>query len=202
MVHTVRHVCFFAPEKVGGRGHTPGQFVTSPFTTYRSQKVLLHGNLDYHLNSMAKMDEFIARFKQQLEVVSTQLDQKSKEIVEHNLQVVESLIKVILLCGKQGLALRGHSDDRFDYDDTNERNMGNFLECVRFRAETDDVLRKHLMNAPRNAQYTSKTIQNELISVIGNHIRSDILDEVRAAKIIADEVTDVSNKEQLSLSLR
>ena len=44
-------------------------------------------------------------------------------------------------------------------------NRGNFVE---FRAEHDQILAQHLANAPRNATYTSKTIQNELIEVVGN----------------------------------
>ena len=53
--------------------------------------------------------------------------------------------------------------------------------------------------------YTSKTIQNSLIEVVRQRILRDIISEVNRAKyytIIADEVTDLSNKEQLSLALR
>lgn len=76
---------------------------------------------------------------------------------------------------------------------------------MRFRAETDPILANHLANSPRNGTYTSKTIQNELISVIGQSIQKEILDEVKEARfysVIADEVTDRSNKEELSLVLR
>ena len=83
------------------------------------------------------MDKFLSRFRQPSEIVSTKLDSKAKEIVQNNLQVVESLIKMILLCGKQGLALQGHCDDGIDLDDPGEPNVGNFLELVRFRAETE-----------------------------------------------------------------
>jgi len=54
-----------------------------------------------------------------------------------------------------------------------------------------------LMNAPRNAQYTSKTIQNE---VIGKDICDEILFEINTAKyysVITNEVTEISNKCQL-----
>ena len=47
------------------------------------------------------------------------------------------------------------------------KNLGNFVELVKFRAETDDILHTHLENVPKNVQYTSKTIQNEMIDVIG-----------------------------------
>ena len=51
----------------------------------------------------------------------------------------------------------------------------------------------------------SKTIQNDIIACCGDHIHERILAEVRKAKyfsILADEVSDVSNTEQLSLVLR
>ena len=76
---------------------------------------------------------------------------------------------------------------------------------VHFRAESDEVLRHHLQSAPRNALYTSKTIQNELVHHIGSKIRGDIIREIEQAKyytVIADEVSDVSNKEQLSIAIR
>lgn len=66
-------------------------------------------------------------------------------------------------------------------------------------------LAAHLSNAPKNARYTSKTIQNELVKVVGAKICSDIIEEVKSAKfysIIADEVADAANKEELSLVIR
>ena len=68
-----------------------------------------------------------------------------------------------------------------------------FLELVHFRAETDELLHKHLQYGPKNAKYTLKTIQNELISVVLS---------AQFYSIIAGEVTDVANQEQLSLCLR
>ena len=124
--------------------------------------------------------------------------------MEENQKVIESLFKVILLCGKQGLALRGHRDDQINWDDESN-NEGNFIELVCFRAETDENLKMHLQNAPKNPRYTSKTIQNQLIEIIGKRIQLDLLSKAKQAEfysIIADEVCDVSNKEQLSLCLR
>ena len=121
--------------------------------------------------------------------------------------MIESLLHIAMLCGKQGLALRGHRDDNIVWASEGDEaaNHGNCIELVRFRAETDEVLRNHLQSAPKNAVYTSKTIQNELVQIIGTKIRSDILREVEQAKfftVIADETTDVSNREQLSIALR
>ena len=98
-----------------------------------------------------------------------------------------------------GTSLCGYRDDKIDWQVYESGNQGNFAKLVRFRAETDPVLAEYLKEAPKNAQYTSKTIQNELVSVIGDKIRSSIVSEVKEAKcysIIANEVTDVSNKEE------
>ena len=79
-----------------------------------------------------------------------------------NKKVVESLFKIVLLCGKQGIPFRDHRDDNVNWTETEEQgNQGNFIELVRLRAQTDDILCRHLQNAPKNAVYTSKTIQNE-----------------------------------------
>lgn len=67
------------------------------------------------------------------------------------------------------------------------------------------VLEKHLKEGAKHAMYTSKTIQNELIQCIGNHLRDKVLDEIRVAKwfsVLCDEITDISTKEQLSLVIR
>ena len=59
--------------------------------------------------------------------------------------------------------------------------------------------------APRHALYTSKTIQNEMISVVGSAIQDKIIKEIQAAKffsLLADEVTDCANLEQVSIVIR
>lgn len=67
------------------------------------------------------------------------------------------------------------------------------------------VLGHHLGAALANALYVSKTVQNELISICGNHIQKKILKEIRIAgfySVIADEATDAANQEQLSITIR
>lgn len=203
-----RACAIFAPETVGG--HVPGQFVSKPFKSWvnKTQKMMNHGRLDYHLTACTKMSEFLATYEHPSQAVSTRIDSQVQKQLEDNQCVLESLFKVVMLLGKQGLAFRGHRDDQIEWQEQADQeidNQGNFVEMVRFRAETDAILSKHLENAPKNAQYTSKTIQNQLIDVIGSHIRSEILHEIETAKfysVLADELSDVANKEQLSVSFR
>ena len=79
------------------------------------------------------------------------------------------MAEVILCCGKQCISLRGHRDDNTAEPDTNK---GKFLALLDYSVKSGNtVLPNHLKTAPKNATYTSKTTQNELIECIGDHIR-------------------------------
>lgn len=201
-----RACAVFVTENVGGQ--TPGQFVTKHFRSWKkTEKLAEHAKREYHLVSVSKMSDFINCYKNPSRAIDVQMQTATQKRMEENQKVIGSLFKVVLLCGKQGLALRGHRDDQIKWDDDalESNNEGNFIELVRFRAETDENLKMHLQNAQGNAMYTSKTIQNQLIEIIGKRIQLDLLSEAKQAafySVIADEVCDVSNKEQLSLCLR
>ena len=71
----------------------------------------------------------------------------------------------------------------------------------------DIYLKEHLETCAKNASYISKTTQNELLECIKEYIHNIIVDEISSQEIgskygiQADEVTDVSNSEQLGLVL-
>lgn len=116
------------------------------------------------------------------------------------------IIKTILFCGKQGLALSGHRENTNSLGADDELNDGNFRALLRFRIDSGDVtLEEHLRSGPKNATYTSATVQNEIIDAIGKIIRSKIVAEVNAPKffsILADETRDISRQDQLTICLR
>lgn len=111
------------------------------------------------------------------------------------------------MCGRQGLALRGNDDSgKIELDKEPDHNDGNFRALLRFRCSSgDEILRQHIATAPANARYISPSIQNELIAICGGFIRKIICDRVNESKwfsVLADETTDISGKEQLSVCLR
>ncbi|XP_034920185.2 uncharacterized protein [Populus alba] len=71
----------------------------------------------------------------------------------------------------------------------------------RLNVDIDDVV---LEKAPKNAKYTSPTIQKEILHILANKVRKKICEEVRDAKfcILVDEAKDASNKEQMAIVLR
>lgn len=140
-------------------GHTLGQFVTKPFNSWikMSERSKAHMQLEYHQTSVIRMSEFMSRYKHPTTAVNVMMDTAAKQMMEKNKKVIESLLKIIIMCGKQSLPLRGHRDDGVSFEQGSvPSNQGNFIELVHFRAETDEVLANHFKNAPRNALYTSK----------------------------------------------
>ena len=130
-----RACALFAPKQAGGQDL--GQFVTKPFKSWGKilQKASVHGTRSYHLSSMTRMTEFLAQYEHPSESISVIMDSDLQRVIETNQKVLESLIKIVLLCGKQGLALRGHRDDKISWteDEDVHSNEGNFVE---FRADS------------------------------------------------------------------
>ena len=97
----------------------------------------------------------------------------------------------MVLCGKQNIAIRGH-----------EENKGNYLAILQYRAKSDELLQKHLNDKTKKTRYLSPKIQNELLDMSAEQIRRDIVRDSNNAACfapIADETTDSSTKEQISL---
>ena len=115
------------------------------------------------------------------------------------------IVKTILLCGRQTFALRGHDDSTKTIEAQPTSNPRNFKALLQFRVDAGDKdLKLHMKTAPKNATYCSATIQNEIIDVICTLIRKHIVERVKCQfyTVIADEVTDSANREQLSLVIR
>ena len=54
---------------------------------------------------MTKMSEFLARYENPSQFISTVIDSELQRIMETNQKAVESLLKIVMLCERQGLAL-------------------------------------------------------------------------------------------------
>ena len=106
-------------------------------------------------------------------------------------------MKVAALLGRQGLSFRGHKEGH------DALNSGNFIETLELIAESNPSLNKELDR--RYGHYTSPQYQNDLISVIGTHIKHTICTEVQSAQlfsVMVDETKDLSKKEQLAILVR
>ena len=167
-----------------------------------------HAVLNYHKQSMARMNGFLETQNNPAKRVDTSMNDKSKEIIEKNKSFLKSIIKCIEFCGRQGLAIRGHRDlGSYGAHDKLE-NEGNFKTLLNFRVDSGDKdLENHLLSCKKNASYISNTCQNDLLICIKEYIQSAIISQIKQQDfgplygLQADEVTDTSNWEQLGIKI-
>ena len=107
--------------------------------------------------------------------IYSQLASKISKTVVRNRHILQAVIDVVLLCGKQNFALRGHREEK-----------RKFPTLLQFRAKTDPVHAGHLNSDESRAlpKYTSPDIQNELIERCGDYIRKLLLQNCSSAPFL------------------
>ena len=138
--------------------------------------------------------------------VDVQLSHMLSEQISKNREKLKPIIEAILLCARQCIALRGNRDDAKLYE-VDSNNPGNLQAILSYLARNGNNVhfQDHLLNAPRNATYRSKTTQNELLRLCGDSVLKCLTEEIRDAKyfsVLADKAADVSKIEQMSVVVR
>lgn len=150
------------------------------------------------------------------------------QVIENRKRLIP-IIECVLLCGREEISLRGHSDNErivvdgmplililllygiiiylfctHDWLDDLSRE-GNFRGILKYRAKGDKFLQNILEGPGKRNKYTSPIIQNQIIYACNKIILKKIVAKVNTSKcfsILADETTDITTKEQLSLTVR
>ena len=121
-----------------------------------------------------------------------------------NYKILPLIVEAVLLCARQKIALQGHQQDKIDFALPAMRNEGNFIAMLRLLSKNNATLHEHLTFGAKNAKYTSKTIQNEILGIAADQIRGfyrSCLHRCSHFSLIADEVIS-HGKEMLSVCLR
>ena len=152
-----------------------GVLVSAPFTNVRKATgkygtLTCHEQLDSHKDAMMAGSEFKRCLNNPEQTAPFMISTSNQRQYEDNMHILKSVIDAVLLCGKQNISLRGHRDAFFKDDSAS--NKGDFLAILQLMASNDSVLQAHLNSCLGNASYTSKTIQNEIIEIIGDQIRA------------------------------
>ena len=161
-----------------------------------------HEDSRTHVNSLKSWIEM----KQRLETCQT-VDSASQRIINSEIKywndVILRIMSVIKLLGESSLAFRGASDKLY------EHNNGNFLKLIQLLAEFDPIMEQHvrriLNNEEKKATYLGKNIQNEIIGLLHDTIKSYIIKQVQKAKyysVILDCTPDASKVEQMTFVIR
>ncbi|CAF1397023.1 unnamed protein product [Rotaria magnacalcarata] len=131
------------------------------------------------------------------------MDKRAQNEIKENRARLRPIIETIIFCGKQNIALRGHRDDgnKIEENGIFSANDGNFRALLQYRIQSsDEVLRQHLEKCNKNASYISKTIQNQIISIIGELILKQIIEEVKQAHfytVLLDETSKPNSKKSI-----
>ena len=116
------------------------------------------------------------------------------------------IIECLIFTAMQNIAVRGHEESRNDIWEVSDINRGNFLELLHLRCKDLPWLQSKLQaQLQLHAQWTSPTIQNELLAIVSDLVLERITTEVRKSGyfgIIMDETSDNSRTEEVSLCLR
>ena len=184
-------------------GNSSQNFVQKAYSNWTklNEKVKAHSTSSLHLKCVLAMESYKDAHSGKQPTIDTSLDLRRKNNYDLHCQRLDAILDCVILCGKQNIPLRGHSDA----DSSQATNKGNYKAILEFRALGDPQLQKHLVEGAKNAQYTSAKTQNEIISLCRSLILEKIGAEVKqngVYSIICDECTDSANKEQLSLSVR
>lgn len=160
-----------------------------------------HEHSTEHVKNYFKWVEASERFQQ-----SKTVDEEMQSVIlkeqQHWKNVLERLCNITMYLSTHNLAFRGSSDKLYT------PNNGNFLGLVELLSKYDVVLHEHVRRILANethVTYCSKSIQNEIITILASGVRQDIIKRTKEAKyfsIILDCTPDISHKEQLSFTLR
>ena len=121
----------------------------------------------------------------------------------NNRKIILAIIDAIKLCGRLGIALRGHRDASKYHPEIGHAptpaDVGNFDHIINYAIRNGNkVLENHLKTRSKRETYLSATTQNDLLKCCYQVIIEGLLKEVKAGKtfaLILDEASDISNKE-------
>ena len=188
----------------GGHSAPDPAFTTKGFKTWVKalQAFRKHESTVAHRHAVASLKEFLEKkhVDQQIDEEVTRRLAAEKAIIDQNRGAVGRLLSITRFLGRLCLPFRGHEESQFS------QNRGMFVEFARYLSlHGDEILRRHLELAPKNAQCFGPRIQNQMIALFGEAIKDEIIKRVRKAQFFVpmmDETQDAAHCDQVIVMLR
>ncbi|CAI6375068.1 unnamed protein product [Macrosiphum euphorbiae] len=137
-------------------------------------------------------------FKNNGSVIS-ELNLAHKNSVTQNREYIICLLKTLLFCARQGIAMRGHNETEMS------TNCGNFLELLKLRAHDNAIIHKYYIEKEMSFTYTNPEYQNLFLKYMADSIKKSIIKDIQSNgfySILVDETQDLSYREQVSIYIR
>ena len=170
----------------------------------KTERLTKHHQSEAHSLAMTKWLEYRQMQRKSSSIISI-IDDGHRNYVKRNREFLRVIIECLFYTAQQNIAQRGHEEDRSNLGQRSNVNRGNFLELLHLRSKDIPLLEEKLNTQLQDhAQWTSPTIQNELLQIFADLIIELICKDVRESRwygIIIDETSDISRDEQVSFCL-
>ena len=115
----------------------------------------------------------------------------AKKTMETSRFCLLRIIECLQCLARQAMPMQGDTDEE-----------SNFTQLLKLTGKDQPVSLKWLER--KEDKYTSHEIQNEIISIVANNVIRNLVADIRGGffALIADEYTDLSDKEQLTICIR
>ena len=125
--------------------------------------------------------------------VGAMLSAAHASVKRKNQEYVLQVFQNVCFLSRQGITLRGDGEEKYS----------NFIQLLLLRSIDNTIILSMLDK--KTDKYTSPIIQNEMLKIMGLQVLREIASSIQKAKyfsLMADEVTDVSNREQVAICIR
>lgn len=161
-------------------------FITNGFNNWKKA----HERYKQHAKSNSHREAIMMVSQMRVPGIDAQLNKQLKKDQQMHRKMLMIQLSSLRHLLRQGLAIRGHDQEE-----------GNLMQLLSLRSEDCCELKGWL----KDKNYLSSEIINEMISLMSRSVTLKLLEDIRGAytySLIADEATDITNKEQLCISLR
>ncbi|XP_078368944.1 zinc finger MYM-type protein 1-like isoform X2 [Oculina patagonica] len=170
----------------------------------KPERLTKHHQSDAHSLAMTKWLQYRQMKRKSSSIISI-VDDGHRKYVQRNREFLRVIIECLFYTAQQNIAQRGHEENRSNLGQRSDVNRGNFLELLHLRCKDIPWLEETLNTQLQNhAQWTSPSIQNELLEIFADLIIELICKDVKDSGwygIIIDETSDISRAEQVSFCL-
>lgn len=199
----------YANNEAGSGNQALEQLCFKPFQAWKKahDKFNKHESSNYHKQSILEYQSHYSIASDKTLPINLQLDINKEKQRTNNRKIIIPVIQTIIVCDRQGIALRGHKDfgplnlEEPIENDGNFRNfLRHYLKATVYAGNDSYLLARE--NCGRNAQYTSPQIQNEIVESCFEIILSKIVNKINKNCYFSNETSDISGTEQFSLCAR
>ena len=145
------------------------------------EKICEHEKSESHLICSEKLEnlKYCSPMEKVIHMQRPLASQRINEKIIRNKAILSRIVELVELFARQNISFRGHREE------SKSLNRGNFMEFLHHQARYDPLHYVPLFSGDRNAQYITKSTQNELISQSAENIIEQILSMQKVAKYYA-----------------